>query len=141
MTRRVLVVDDEPGFREMLEWDLRDQDVHVDTAPDGRQAQAMLSCSEYSLVITDISMPRMDGLNLLTLIKKEKPTLPVIVMTGFGTVEAAVGAMKAGASDFILKPFDLESLSARARELMGLPLAEPRKSEDETGTGRKARHV
>lgn len=121
MTRRVLVVDDEPGFRDMLEYNLRDQDVHVDTVADGRAAEELLKKNPYALVITDISMPQQDGLALLKLIRAKNPLLPVIVMTGFGTVETAVGVMKMGAVDFLLKPFDMQNMVARVREVLRLP--------------------
>lgn len=121
MKRRVLVVDDESGFRDMLEWNLREDDVQVDTASDGRQAQAMMSQASYALVITDISMPRLDGINLLKAMRTSHPGIPVIVMTGFGTVETAVEVMKLGALDFVLKPFDLQAMVSRVRGAMGLP--------------------
>ncbi len=119
--RRILVVDDEPGFCAMLEWNLREDGVIVDTASDGREAEAKAASKAYALVITDITMPRMDGMKLLRSVKKTSPSVPVILMTGFGTVEMAVQAMKEGAADFVLKPFDLPGMAMRVREILGLP--------------------
>ena len=84
--RRILVVDDEPGFRRMLEWNLGRDGVQVDTAEDGRQAERMLSEREksgegYALVITDITMPHLDGLKLLRSVKRSSPSTPVIMTT------------------------------------------------------------
>lgn len=120
--RRILVVDDEPGYRDMLEWSLLRDGVRVDTARDGKEAQRRLAEAEYSLVLTDITMPGLDGLKLLNAIKKQSPALPVILMTGFGTVELAVKAMKEGADDFILKPFDVNALAGRIHDLLSHPL-------------------
>jgi DNA-binding NtrC family response regulator len=129
VSRRILVVDDEPGFRRMLEWNLGRDGVQVDTAPDGREAEKMLAGGQsagdpYALVITDITMPHLDGLKLLRSVKRNAPATPVIMMTGFGTVETAVQAMKEGAADFVLKPFDLESMVARVRGILGLGAVE-----------------
>jgi DNA-binding NtrC family response regulator len=116
--RTILVVDDEPGYRDMLEWSLRRDDVHVDTARDGQEAMRRLDQASYALVLTDITMPGVNGLKLLERVKKSNPSVPVILMTGFGSVETAVTAMKRGADDFILKPFDVNVLAERIHELL-----------------------
>jgi DNA-binding NtrC family response regulator len=120
MSRRILVVDDEKGFRDMLDWSLCGDGISVETAVDGRDAEGKIARERYALVITDISMPRMDGLKLLRVVRRSSPETPVILMTGFGTVETAVEAMKEGAADFVLKPFDMELMLARVRRLLGL---------------------
>jgi DNA-binding NtrC family response regulator len=122
VARKVLVVDDETGFRDMLTWNLRGDGVDVDTAKDGLEAQRKLAEAAfgYSLVLTDITMPGVDGLKLLHHIRSAVPSLPVILMTGFGTVEMAVQAMKAGATDFVLKPFDVQGMISRVRRVLGL---------------------
>jgi DNA-binding NtrC family response regulator len=116
--RWVLVVDDEGGFRDMLQWYLKEHDLHVEVAKDGAEAVARAAEGKYSLVITDLTMPRLDGLKLLEEIKKMMPETAVIVITGFGTVETAVQAMRKGAFDFILKPFDLEFLIKRIKQAL-----------------------
>jgi DNA-binding NtrC family response regulator len=118
--RRILVVDDEQGFREMLMWNLKEEGVIIDTASDGEEAEKKLSLGKYALVLSDITMPRVDGLGLLRRIKTLDPLIPVILMTGFGTVETAVQAMKDGAMDFVLKPFDVGGMIRRVRRALGL---------------------
>ncbi len=116
----VLVVDDESGYRDMLQWSLKKYAVHVDVAKDGAEALHLIANSHYSVIITDITMPRLDGLKLLDEVKKSNPQAFVIIVTGFGTVESAVYAMKKGAFDFILKPFDLEVLLNRVKQALSL---------------------
>jgi DNA-binding NtrC family response regulator len=106
----VLVVDDEPGFRKMLEWELTSQGMNVETAEDGAQGVRMAGQKSYDVIISDVTMPEMDGLKLLQEIQKSAPQTAVIIATGFGAVETAVFAMQKGAFDFILKPYDLGHL-------------------------------
>jgi len=106
----VLVVDDEPGFRKMLEWELSSEGMKVETAENGAQGLRMASQKTYDVIISDVTMPEMDGLKLLQEIQKSAPQTAVIIATGFGAVETAVFAMQKGASDFILKPYDLGHL-------------------------------
>jgi DNA-binding NtrC family response regulator len=114
-TLNVLVVDDEAGFRNLLKWELESIGVRVDTAENGAEGVSMASRTTYDVIITDITMPEMDGLKLLEKIKKTAPKTEVIIVTGFGAVETAVFAMKNGACDFVLKPYDLESLKQKVR--------------------------
>ncbi len=112
----ILVVDDEPGFRNLLRWELESRGMKVETAENGTEGVEMAGKTKFYVVITDITMPKMDGLKLLEEIKKIQPETEVIVATGFGAVETAVHAMKQGAFDFVLKPYDLEHLMARVRQ-------------------------
>jgi len=112
-TLKVLVVDDEPGFRNLLKWELESLGVQVDTAENGTEGVRKATETAFDVIITDITMPEMDGLELLEKIKKITPETEVIVATGFGAVETAVHAMKNGAYDFILKPYDLEYLKRK----------------------------
>ena len=114
----VLVVDDEQGIRDMLSWYLGQREFEVHTAPDGRAAEEVLSRQPVDLVISDVTMPKLNGLQLLDAIGRLKPGPAVIMMTGFGTVETAVHAMRRGAADFLLKPFDLEHLISRVSEVI-----------------------
>lgn len=111
----VLVVDDEPGFRNLLEWELKNRGMNVELAENGAQGVQKAGETKFDVIITDITMPQMDGLKLLEEVKKNNPDTEVIVATGFGAVETAVHAMKKGAFDFVLKPYDLEHLMARVR--------------------------
>ncbi len=106
----ILVVDDEKNYLLVLKELLVDEGYEVLTAQSGANALAILSETELDLVVTDMKMPGMSGLELLERLKLKDPQLPVVMMTAFGTVEKAVEAMKKGAFDYISKPFDNESL-------------------------------
>jgi DNA-binding NtrC family response regulator len=114
----VLIVDDEPGMRDMLRWSLGGREFEIVTARDGVEANALLAAGGVDLVITDLTMPRLGGLDVLEAAARTLPRTPVIVMTGFGTVELAVYAMRRGASDFLLKPFDARRLAERIQETL-----------------------
>ena len=114
----VLVVDDEAGMRDMLSWSLEMSEYDVVTAHDGEVAAAFIAAGGVDLVITDVAMPRLGGFGLLVIAARTVPRTPVIMMTGFGTVEMAVHAMRLGASDFLLKPFDAGRLAARIQETL-----------------------
>ncbi len=102
----ILVVDDEPAVRDSLKEWLVDEGFSVDMAESGRQALEMLQDKAYSLMLTDIKMPGMDGVELLQQAKQVQPELTVVMMTAYATVETAVEAMKQGAFDYLMKPFD-----------------------------------
>ncbi len=107
---RILLVDDEPHFCKVMAIHLADEGYIVATATSGEEALERLRGGEYHLVITDLKMPGMDGLALLEHIRDLSATLPVIVLTAYGTVDTAVQAMKLGAFDYILKPVDVDEL-------------------------------
>jgi len=107
---RVLVVDDEKAIREMLAEFLDMEGYSVKTAEDGIAAVSELGRQEFDLVISDLKMPRMGGIALLEEISKAAPTAVTVIMTGFGTVETAIDAMKRGAYDYVLKPFKLDEV-------------------------------
>lgn len=113
---RILVVDDEPGMRDMLWWSLERLGYSLAQARDGEEALRALDGGGVDLIITDLTMPRRGGLELLRALARRPDSPPVIVVTGFGTVETAVEAMRLGARDFLLKPYELELLLARVRE-------------------------
>ncbi|CAG1065536.1 Regulatory protein AtoC [uncultured bacterium] len=108
--RRVLVVDDEPGMRLAIKEALTRRGYEVGLASNGREALAEFSLSSYGMVISDMNMPGMGGMEVLRGVKKAAPHVPVLLITAFGTIETAVEAVKEGAIDFILKPFTLEFL-------------------------------
>ena len=107
---RILVVDDEPGMRDLLKLELETLGYGVMTAGDGQEALGWIQKEKFQLVITDIMMPKLDGLGLLEEIKKRDIYLEVIVTTGYGQVENAVQAMKRGAYDFIQKPYSPDQI-------------------------------
>jgi DNA-binding NtrC family response regulator len=110
---RILVVDDEKNIRRVLQALLEGDGHTVDDASDGDEARALLrrSAGDYDLVLTDLRMPNCDGLELLRWTRESHPDTPVVMLTAHGTVDIAVEAMRAGAFDFITKPFDDEDLS------------------------------
>ncbi len=107
---RVLVVDDEKVIREILADFLSLEGFWVRTAEDGRLAVAEIDAHPYDLVISDLKMPNMGGIELLEHINKHHPNVVTVIMTGFGTVETAIDAMKRGAYDYVLKPFRIEEV-------------------------------
>ena len=107
---RVLVVDDEKFIRDILADFLGMEGYMVRTAEDGQAALAELGRQHYDLVISDLKMPRMGGLELLEEVARTDPHAITVIMTGFGTVETAIDAMKRGAYDYILKPFKVEEV-------------------------------
>jgi two-component system NtrC family response regulator len=106
----ILIVDDEKNYTLILAAILEDEGFETLTANSGSEALATLSESDVDLVLTDMKMPAMDGIDLLERIKQADADLPVIMMTAHGTVEKAVEAMQKGAYNYILKPFDNERL-------------------------------
>ncbi|HTQ56085.1 MAG TPA: sigma-54 dependent transcriptional regulator [Bryobacteraceae bacterium] len=106
--RRILVVEDEEKLRRVIELQLASAGFEVEKA--GTAESALNLAERADLVLTDLRLPHMDGLELLAAIRRQNSHTPVIVMTAFGTIETAVEAMKAGATDFLLKPFSLDHL-------------------------------
>jgi DNA-binding NtrC family response regulator len=113
---KVLIVDDEAGFRAMLSGVLAGRGIYVLAVADGAQAIDCLQNENFDVIVTDLSMPRIQGLALLEAAKTICPETRVIIITGFSTVETAVQAMRDGAFDFLLKPFDLPHLVARIHQ-------------------------
>ena len=116
--KRILVVDDEPSMRELLAIMLKKEGFEVVTA-DGRvMAAAVLAKGPVDLVVTDVRLPDGDGIEILRHVKSASPETVVIVMTAFGTAETAVAALKLGAHDYILKPFDVDELKIVVRNAL-----------------------
>ena len=109
-TPRILVVDDEKVIRDILSDFLTLEGYHVETAEDGAAALAELRLHSYHVVLSDLKMPNMGGLELLEAIAAAGINVLTVIMTGFGTVETAISAMKRGAYDYILKPFKIEEV-------------------------------
>lgn len=106
----ILAVDDEPNMRRLLEISLRQAGYKPLLAADGNEALVQIKNQHIDLVVSDLHMPSMNGLTLLQAIRQENETLPFIMVTALGEIKTAVEAMKLGASDYILRPFDLETL-------------------------------
>lgn len=123
--KTILAVDDEPNMRRLLEISLRQAGYRPVSAADGYEALQIIKNQQIDLVVSDLHMPRMNGLDLLRNIRQENEILPFVMVTAQGEVKTAVDAMKLGASDYILRPFDLETLEiaiAKALELKRLNL-------------------
>jgi two-component system, NtrC family, response regulator AtoC len=106
----ILVADDEKNGRRMLEIILNKLGFQVSTAVNGVEALEIIRRTSVDLLITDLMMPQMDGLALLSALRQEGNDMPVIVVTAYGTIENAVAAMKQGAFDFIVRPLDIEQV-------------------------------
>lgn len=127
--KKILVVDDEKNIRLTLSQALKSLDMPVQTAGDGEEALQKLQNSDFSLVLLDLRLPGMDGLEALRRIRESWPKIPVIMITAHGTIDYAVEAMKLGAVDFIRKPFSpveirrlvSQVLESQDREGEGLP--------------------
>ncbi len=115
---RILVVDDDASLRRVLEYNLSEEGYVVETAGDGGEALEKLGREAFALVVTDIKMPGMDGMDLLKRIKADAPDTQVIVITAFGTIEMAVEAMKSGAFEYILKPFNRDELKLAVKKAL-----------------------
>ena len=108
--KRILAVDDEPSMRRLLEISLKQAGYQPVLAGDGREALGLLRQGGIDLVVSDLHMPGMGGLKLLETMREDGLEIPVIIVTAQGEISTAVSAMKLGASDYILRPFDLETL-------------------------------
>ncbi len=113
----ILVVDDEEIVRASLASWLEEDGYHVDTAPDGPSALVKLAQQAYAVLLVDLKMPGMDGLEVLSQARSLQPDAPVIIMTAYATVDTAVQAMKQGAYDYLVKPFEPEELSVMVGKL------------------------
>src|SRR5579863_1525184 len=108
MKKRILVVEDEDKLRRVIELQLQSAGFDVDKSPTAEEGLKIVDRAD--LVLSDLKLPNMDGLQFLSLIRRQNSQVPVVMMTAFGSVETAVEAMKAGATDFLLKPFSLDHL-------------------------------
>lgn len=115
MAVKILVVDDKPIMRDSVAATLQRANYQVVAAGSGVDALKMVDRHQPAVVITDLRMPEMDGLQLLTSLREREPEMPVVLMTAYGAVDVAVDAMKAGAFDFIQKPFENEHLVMTVR--------------------------
>ncbi|MBW1792209.1 MAG: sigma-54-dependent Fis family transcriptional regulator [Deltaproteobacteria bacterium] len=117
-TARILLAEDDEIMRITLSDHLRKHLWCVDEAEDGKAALVLLKENSYQLVLSDIRMPSLDGPRLLKEVKKRSPDTDVILMTAFGSTEDAVNCLKEGATDYILKPFDMDDLTIRVSRLL-----------------------
>lgn len=105
---KILVIEDEDQVRQSYEDMFSFFGYEVDSAPNGREGMARITKNDYDIVVTDLNMPELNGIEVLKYIKKKKPYIEVIVITGYATLENAIEAMKVGAYDYFAKPIDIE---------------------------------
>jgi len=110
MKPRLLVVDDEESIREFLEIMLRKEGYDIVCAKDGQEAIDVLKKKSFDMVISDLQMPNVNGMELLKFVKTDYPEMTFMMITAFGTTETAVEAMKMGAYDYITKPFKIDEV-------------------------------
>ncbi|MFH1081221.1 MAG: sigma-54 dependent transcriptional regulator [Pseudomonadota bacterium] len=118
--QKILVVDDDSSMRLAVAESLEICGYHVSTADNGKEALALFKTDRFNLVITDMRMPGMTGMDVLTGVKSLSSQTPVILITAYGTVSAAVEAMKAGAAEFIMKPFSLDDLESAVAHVLAM---------------------
>ena len=112
-TRQILVVDDEATIRSGITLVLERQDMAVATASDGREGLEILSARPVGIVLLDIKLPDMDGVELLKIIRRESPDTEVVMITGYPAIQGAVECIKLGALDYLVKPFRVDELEVQ----------------------------
>jgi DNA-binding response OmpR family regulator len=118
---RILVVEDNPAVAGFLKEGLESDQYAVDLARDGEQAQSRVDEADFDLVILDLILPKVDGLQVLNHIRTQKRSLPVLILSARAGVEDRVKGLDLGASDYLAKPFSFSELSARVRALLRRP--------------------
>ena len=115
---KVLVIDDEKSIRKTLREILEYENFKVDEAVDGAEGVSLAEKENYDIILCDIKMPKVDGIEALDRIQKSKPDTPIVMISGHGTIDTAVESVKKGAFDFIAKPLDLNRLLVTIRNAM-----------------------
>ncbi len=113
---RILIVDDENDFREAIIKRLRARKFDADGADSGPKALEMLDARDFDVIILDVKMPGMDGIEALRQIKLRKPEVEVVMLTGHASVESGIQGMQLGAFDYVMKPVALEDLLDKIRQ-------------------------
>jgi len=132
MKGSILIVDDESNIRLTLSQALQTLGVEIDTAANGEEAIERLKQKEFGIVLLDLRMPGMSGMEVLAKLRETRPDIRVIIMTAYGTVESAVEAMKLGASDFIEKPFVPKEIRALVSRVLDREKLDEQKASDYT---------
>ncbi|VVB85343.1 Chemotaxis protein CheY [uncultured archaeon] len=116
--KNILIIEDDSKMREALKEILKDEGYNVDSVENGQLGLEAIKKKDFDVVLTDLIMPVMGGMEVLREIKRTKPKTIVIIITAFGTIENAVDALKAGASDYITKPFKIDEVQTKIRMVL-----------------------
>jgi len=128
--KSVLIVDDEKNIRLTLSQSLEALEVVTETAANGEEGLAKLKEKEFALILLDLKMPGMDGMEVLRQVSEIRPDIRIIIITAYGTIESAVEAMKLGAADFIQKPFASEEIRELVSRVMDREKLDEQKAVD-----------
>ena len=118
---RILIIEDEAGISRFLERAMRSEGFATERAADGEEGERLAVTGDFDLVLLDLMLPRRNGLDVLTEIRRARPELPVIMVTALGQKEDVVEGLNRGADDYVTKPFDLDELLARVRAQLRRP--------------------
>lgn len=129
-TNKILIVDDEKNIRMTISQALADMDVQTDTAVNGEEALSNLKDTEFGIVLLDLRMPGMDGMEVLEKLRKDRPDIRVVIITAHGTIDSAVDAMKLGAVDFIQKPFTPKEIRYLVSKIIKRETLDKEKNQD-----------
>lgn len=121
---RILIAEDEPDLNQLIKKRLKEADYSVDSCYNGQEVFDYLLGAEYDALILDVMMPKMSGLEVLNRLRREKNSVPVLLLTAKDSIEDRVKGLDAGADDYLIKPFAFEELLARLRVLLRKPTAE-----------------
>ncbi|ASW73565.1 transcriptional regulator [Chryseobacterium piperi] len=114
----ILIIEDDQRVAQLIQRGLEEQDFTVSVAYDGLSGKKLALQNEYSLIITDIVLPKMDGIDLCKEVRQIKPDMPIIMLTALGTTDDKVEGFDAGADDYLVKPFEMRELLVRIRALL-----------------------
>lgn len=129
MSDKILVVEDEVGIARILQLELEHEGYEVGLASDGKQGYEMISTGEYQLVLLDVMLPKMSGIEVLRQVRQAGNLIPIILLTARDTVPDKVSGFEHGANDYITKPFAVEELLARVRNILRIFQQKPKDAE------------
>src|SRR5690554_3532879 len=115
---RVLIIEDDQRVAELIKRGLEEQGFETTTAFDGLSGKKLALQNDYDLIITDVILPKIDGIDLCKEIRQRLPDIPIIMLTALGTTDDKVEGFDAGADDYLVKPFEMRELLARIRALL-----------------------
>jgi len=129
-TNKILIVDDEKNIRMTISQALADMEVQTDTAVNGEEALSKLKDTDFGLVLLDLRMPGMDGMEVLEKLREDRPDIRVVIITAHGSIDCAVEAMKLGAVDFIQKPFTPKEIRHLVSKIIKRETLDKEKNQD-----------